>query len=257
MRYEDAITVSTPEGVDLDLPLAGLGSRFTATLLDWILKGALIAALFLGLGALAGDTGAAEDTGGGDVSGAVAFSIVIAAIFLVTFFYDVLFEVLGRGRTPGKRLAGLRVVETGGAPVGLRASAVRNLLRLVDGLPFSYVPAVISILVTRRNQRIGDLVAGTLVVREPARAEAGAAAGRQLASVDAAGVEASAVTAADLALVREFLERRDRLTGAARARLAADLAARLRPRVTDPAPPAGDEAFLERVAAAKSRRASG
>ena len=91
------------------------------------------------------------------------FSIVF---FLVFFGYDVLFEVRSRGRTPGKRWTGLRVVRTGGQPVTFVPSCVRNVMRLVDFLPALYAIGMLSIFVTPRNQRLGDLAAGTLVMRD-------------------------------------------------------------------------------------------
>jgi uncharacterized RDD family membrane protein YckC len=266
VEYEDRLTISTPEGVDLDLPLAGLGSRFVAQLVDLILKTTIIVGLVLLLGLAAGDGG--DTASQEDVSTGAAVAFAVLFIFALTFFYDVLFETLGTGRTPGKRLMGLRVLRAGGQPVGLRASVVRNLLRLVDGIPLSYIPGTVAILATKRNQRLGDLAAGTIVVRDP-RSRGGA--GRRLghgrrrstapvapaASAVAPGTEhwdVSAVTLDDLATVRRFLERRADLVPEARARLAADLASRLRPRVSGDEE-AGDEPFLEGLAAAKANRA--
>src|SRR6476661_2151885 len=152
MEYEDIRTIATPEGVELALPLAGIGSRFSGLLLDLIIQYALLIACgllaFWALGGVAGD-----------------ITIALAGLLLL-LGYDVLFEVLGGGRTIGKRAAGLRVVLDTGAPIGLRASLIRNLLRLVEGLALMYVPAMISVLATRSNQRLGDLAAGTLVVRD-------------------------------------------------------------------------------------------
>ena len=138
-----------------------------------------------------------------------------------------LFEVRAGGRSPGKRALGLRVVMADGGAVGLRASSVRNLLRLIEGLPLSYVPAIVSILLTRNNQRLGDLAAGTVVAREPARAGPSfrAAAERR---ADLGGWDVSAVTPEELAAVRSFLDRRSDFAPAARRELARTLAERLR-----------------------------
>src|ERR671916_1043231 len=163
MEYEDTRTIATPEGVELELRLAGLGSRFSAAIIDLVIQGGLLLAAIL-LAALAF----------GGIGTAIVSSLGVFFAFVV---YDVLFEVRAGGRTPGKRALGLRVVMEDGRPIGLRASAVRNLLRLIEGLPLSYVPAIVSILATRSNQRLGDLAAGTVVVHEaragaPAWAEA-------------------------------------------------------------------------------------
>jgi len=265
VEYEDRLTIATPEGVDLDLPLAGLGSRFVAQLVDLVLKTTIIVGLLLLLGLAAGDGGdtASQD----DVSTGAAVAFAVLFIFALTFFYDVLFETLGTGRTPGKRLMGLRVLRAGGQPVGLRASVVRNILRLVDGIPLSYIPGTVAILATKRNQRLGDLAAGTIVVRDPRprggtrrrfgrgrRRSAAVVATAPLLAAETEHWDVSAVTLDDLATVRRFLERRADLVPEARARLASDLASRLRPRVTGDEE-AGDEPFLEGLAAAKANRA--
>ena len=155
MEYEDRVRISTPEGVDVELTLAGIGSRFIAAILDAMIQGGVLlgAALLLGV------------TGDGDASGfaVAAFSIIF---FFVFFGYDVLFEVRSRGRTLGKRWTGLRVVRTGGRPVTFVPSCVRNVMRVVDILPALYAIGMLSIFVTNRNQRLGDLAAGTLIVRD-------------------------------------------------------------------------------------------
>ena len=148
MQYEERTRIATPEGVELELVLAGLGSRFIAELIDGALILLLLGAL-IGLAALAGGTG-----------GFILVSVVAGGALLISVAYNVGFELLAAGRTPGKRWNGLRVVMDGGEPVGLRASAVRTLVRLIEGLPLWYVPAIVSILVTRRNQRLGAKVAG-------------------------------------------------------------------------------------------------
>ena len=158
MEYEERTRIATPEGVELELVLAGLASRFIAELFDALILGAVLVAMVV-VAALAG---------GG--AGALILVVVLGGFLLITVAYHVAFEVLAGGRTPGKRWAGLRVVLEGGGPVDLRASLVRNLIRLIEGVALLYVPAVVAVLATRRNQRLGDLAAGTLVIREPGRA---------------------------------------------------------------------------------------
>ncbi|HZB74666.1 MAG TPA: RDD family protein, partial [Solirubrobacteraceae bacterium] len=123
MEYEERTRIATPEGVELELVLAGLASRFMAELLDGLILGVLIAAL----------VAAAALAGGG--AGVLILVIALGGILLLAIAYHVAFEVLAGGRTPGKRWCGLRVVLEGGEPVGLRASAIRNLLRLIEGPP--------------------------------------------------------------------------------------------------------------------------
>lgn len=243
MDFEDRITIPTPEGVELELTLAGLGSRALAGLIDLILKGLLILALFVALLTI--------------IDGDLAYAILIPSTALTWIGYDMAFELRGGGRTPGKRRAGLRVVRSSGRPVDLTASAIRNFLRLIDGLALMYAPTVISILVTRRNQRIGDLAADTVVIRE--RRAAGAAPEVSVRDVPfalparAAAWDVSAVGADDLSTVRSFLERREQLTSAARERVAAQLADALRPRVGGSDEP-DPERFLENLYATKRAR---
>ena len=245
MSYEDRLSIPTPEGVELELVLAGLGSRLVASLVDYLIKGAIILALWI-IGA----------TVGGDDTGGFLVALLIVATFLVWFGYDVAFETLASGRTPGKRATGLRVVRLGGEPVGFLASAVRNLLRLVDGLPGIYAVGAASILFSRRNQRLGDLAAGTLVVRERRAPLPGALPPvPDFAVVDRyAAWDVSGVTAYELVTVRRFLERRWQLDPAARGRLGWELAERLRPKVAGAPPDLHPEQFLEALAEAKAAR---
>lgn len=236
MEYEDRRTIATPEGVQLALPLAGLGTRFMSAMIDLVLGFAVAFAITLGSAALFGD---------------VVAAIVSAASFLaVVVLYNVIFEVAGGGRTLGHRAAGLRVVTDSGAPVGLRASLIRNTIRIVE-LALTYVPAVISILVTKNNQRLGDLAAGTLVIREVHaplyEAPKATIPPAQFATWDVAGLSEQEVAA-----VRTFLDRRHTFAPGARAALAADLAGKLRPRVPGVRSGLHDEQFLEYLAAAKS-----
>lgn len=246
MELDDRITIATPEGVELHLQLAGLASRSIAGSVDLIIQLLAILLLALVTGPL---------LGAGKLN-TVAF--VIGA-FLIWFFYPVLFEVLARGRTPGKRLSHLRVVRETGAAVDLQASAIRNLMRIVDGLLLLYVPSVISILATRNNQRPGDIAAGTLVIREsPALASrtapAPSAAGVRTVAAADADWDVSAITAEELATVRRFLDRRETLDRRARYELALRLASGLRPKVAGAPARTDPERFLETLAAVKAGR---
>jgi uncharacterized RDD family membrane protein YckC len=237
--FEDRLTLDTPEGVQLELTLAGVGSRFTAALIDYLIQGAILGALTLALGVGAG---LAPDAGG------FAEAIFIVGFFLLFTGYDVAFEVLNSGRTPGKRLNGLRVVRQSGAPVTFATSAVRNVLRLVDILPGWYLVGIGAILVTKRNQRLGDLAAGTLVVRDrrvlPPELQVSP-------SSAAPAWDTSAIHADELDTVAAFLARRNTIEWGARAQLARELAGRLRPRVGGAVGGESDEVFLERLVAAK------
>jgi uncharacterized RDD family membrane protein YckC len=255
VEYEDRVTIVTPEGVSLDLTLAGIGSRGVAAIVDGSIKGiifiATIAAFFGGFSIF--DSGTTGDT---DPRSALLIGIAIGTviIFVVNFFYDVAFETLASGRTPGKRAAGIRVVKEGGAPVRFRSSAIRNIVRLVDMLPTGYIVGLISILASSKNQRLGDMAAGTLVVRD--RKEQQPIWTRAVPRTrESEAWDVTSVTPDELITVRKFLERRYSFTSEARARLAWELSTRLRDKVPGAAPNLEAEDFLEQVAAAKAARA--
>ena len=234
--------IETPEGVTLTLPLAGVGSRFVGATIDSLIQFGL-----LGAGAVVFLVWSAAGAASGGV-----FAIVV---FLVFFVYDVAFEVLAGGRTPGKRWTGLRVVRVGGQPVGFVASAIRNLLRPIDFLPSLYLVGIASVLVTKRNQRLGDLAAGTVVARAPRRRPQPLQPTRQPAPLQPhlESWDVSAVTTEEIGTVRAFLDRRYSLDRGARNQLAATMAERLRPRVAG-APDLSDEAFLEQLVLVKGSR---
>jgi uncharacterized RDD family membrane protein YckC len=152
-------TVETPEGVDLDLALAGPAARVLAWGLDALIRGVAYIGLLIPLSML-GDAGA---------------GVFLLSMFVGEWFYPVLFEVKGNGATPGKRALGLLVMHDDGTPVGWSASLLRNLLRAADFLPLAYGCGIASMLLRRDCKRLGDLAAGTVVVhwqeREPPPAE--------------------------------------------------------------------------------------
>lgn len=140
--------VETPEGIDLILRPAGLVPRALAFTVDLLARGLILLALYLLLSML-GDFGS---------------GLATILLFIVTWWYMVLFEVLNQGRSPGKQLMKLRVVHDDGTPVGWAASLTRNLLRFADMLPFGYTLGIISCLNHRAFKRLGDIAAGTLVI---------------------------------------------------------------------------------------------
>jgi uncharacterized RDD family membrane protein YckC len=241
MEYEDTTTIATPEGVELELRLAGVGSRFSSASLDYLIKFIAFGAFALLVGLLFGGT--------------VATVAISVGFFLAVVVYDIVFEVRAAGATPGKRALGVRVLLADGAPVGVRASSVRNLLRLIEGPALLYVPAVISILVTRRNQRLGDLAAGTVVARQSARGGPAFNRYRPPGQRQLGDWDVSSITPEELAAVRSFLARRHGFDPAARTRIASMLAFKLRDKVAGANTPAFQpERFLEELERAKSDR---
>jgi uncharacterized membrane protein SpoIIM required for sporulation len=164
-HFEQTVDVETPELVVLTYSVAGVGSRVLAGITDLMICVALMVALSLAMGALItfGVVGRSPRT----ASTSWATAVFVLAQFGILWGYYVLFEGLRDGQTPGKRIHRIRVVREGGYSVTFGASATRNLVRIVDMQPlFFYLVGILSLLVTKRGRRLGDLVAGTLVVRE-------------------------------------------------------------------------------------------
>jgi uncharacterized RDD family membrane protein YckC len=235
--------IVTPEAVALEVPIAGLGSRVMAATLDVIFQ-----TIVLGLGIVAAVAVA-------DLIPNEALAIVLAvgALLLILAGYYLLFEGLWEGQTPGKRLVGLQVVTDLGQPITWRHVTIRTLFRIIDMLPVVGAPFV---LMTRRSQRLGDLAAGTLVVRrhtapEPNTLEFGPNRERdELAQ----SMDTSGVSDGDYALIRSFLGRRASLTPRARAAVAAKLADTLKARAGIERQGLGDEPFLEAVIVSRRLR---
>ncbi|WP_101926280.1 MULTISPECIES: RDD family protein [Luteimonas] len=143
--------VHTPEGVALRLPAAGPVPRAIAWLIDLLLRGAIVLAGAMLLGLV----------------GRFGQGLHLILLFVVVWAYPIVFEALSSGQTPGKRAMALRVVAADGAPIGWMASVVRNLMRTVDMLPFGYGAGLAASLADPWSRRLGDMVAGTLVIHAP------------------------------------------------------------------------------------------
>lgn len=140
-------------------PPAVVGSRIVAGIIDLV----LFVVLFFVFAAAFGDAQADTSSDGGSFNANVD-GLPALALFLVWFAYFTVFEAT-TGATLGKRMMGLRVTSIDGSAIGWPASFLRNLLRLVDGLPFLYLLGVIVIAISGRDQRLGDMAARTIVTR--------------------------------------------------------------------------------------------
>lgn len=152
----------TPENIEVSYEIAGIGSRYMAAVVDHLLQLAIIL-LIAWAASLVSVTASVFNSADLPIYVQAISGLVI---FAVIFGYFVLFELLGGGRTPGKRLTGLRVVRDGGYPIDLYASIVRNLVRIVDFLPFAYGVGLGSIFLSPDYKRLGDYAAGTLVIKD-------------------------------------------------------------------------------------------
>jgi uncharacterized RDD family membrane protein YckC len=226
----------TPEAVRLRVDVAGLGSRMIAWLLDSLIQSVVLIPLLIGF--------AADGVAG---TGEVVILSIIG--FGIVWLYYPMFEWLWGGRTPGKRAQRIRVVRTDGQPAGFAPIMVRNLVRIVEVMLFPFL-AVISMIVTRRAQRLGDLAAGTMVVRERSLLAPRALDLGEDGTGRVPGLDTSRLTEREYGLIRSFLSRRESLDPAAREQLARRLVESVRENVAGGSAEAGldDERFLESVA---------
>lgn len=249
MEYEDRARIATAEGVELELELAGMGSRGSARVLDAILQGLILLVVGIVFSAVVEDSETAE---------AVLAIIAVVISFVILWGYDTLFETFNSGQTPGKQRLSIRVVSESGAGLSFRMAAIRSIMRIVDEGTF-LLGALFSIARSPRNQRLGDMAAGTLVVRD-APVTTGTASELNLREsswrlLDGAGAwDTTAIGADDVATIRQFLDRRGVIPPQRRRALADEMASRLRSRVPGAEPGIDSEQFLEVLAALKARR---
>jgi uncharacterized RDD family membrane protein YckC len=203
------LSIDSDTGVAVSLPVAGPGARAFAFLVDWHVRAILacawftIAALIFN-GRLRLTPPLTND--------AHWFGFVVTPALAIYFLYHWALEPLLRGRTPGKRMAGVRIVARDGSVPAAGALLTRNVFRLIDSLPVFYGVGLAMTIVTREHLRIGDMAAGTLLVYERADARPPPTLTEQsaLPRLDAAAVE----------IIGELLERWTTLSVAARAQLA-------------------------------------
>ena len=235
--------IETPEHVQLHLELAGLGSRTAAALLDVLLIQAVLAVLLV-LSGLLGIWGSTHPTAARSESGWLLVLLYFAVNFALLAYFG-LFEALAAGRTPGKRLLGIRVVMETGRPVTAGAVGVRTLLRLVDTFfPLApFLPGMVAIAFHPHHKRLGDMAAGTVVVRDRPTDWALAPASEP----DQEPLEAGPPELSDdeFRLLDRFLDRRETLDPAAGQRMANELVRRFEARI--PRRTADAEEYLVRV----------
>lgn len=248
---ERSVDVTTGESVAFSYELAGLGSRFIAVGIDIAIQlGVLVvgSAIFLGVAFLLAPHGQVPTLE--KVGQAVAAAIGTFALFLLFFGYFIIFEFAWAGRTPGKRAMGIRVVRDGGFPLDFTSAVVRNVVRILEfGIGF-YGLSAIATLASPRNQRLGDMAAGTIVVRD-GRYE-------RTRTVSLADVRRasegddrliSALTVAERERIRRYAGRRTSLGIVARTSVAARIAGVVRPKLTHPFTHLDDDDLLVHLAA--------
>jgi uncharacterized RDD family membrane protein YckC len=175
IETEETLVIETPERVQLHFALASIGNRFIAVAIDHFIQYFVIFLVVWAMATFSGTKDLSDEIGFKDLVQEApkwAIAILIIIIFLLFAGYFVIFEWLWNGQTPGKRLMKLRVIREDGRPVTFWEALARNLLRLFDAFPGLAIPiysvGLISIFLSNRDQRIGDLFGGTVVVRERA-----------------------------------------------------------------------------------------
>lgn len=232
------VDVETPELVVLSYTVAGVGSRATAAFIDYAICIATFIAVIIAFLQLQAKVGVASSR---DASGAWVAAVLGVVQFTILWLYYVLFEALADGQTPGKRLMKLRVVKDGGLSVTFEASAIRNIVRAIDLQPvFLYAVGLVTIMANARGKRLGDMAAGTIVVKEDLVSQP--VAPRKTGRIDTRAdalrpVPLSAsLTDAEFQLLDRFVNRRMEFDPERRTQLAAGLAHRFSARLTqDPA----------------------
>jgi len=263
--FADQLNIETPEQVDIHFPVAGIGSRFVAILIDHVIQFLVYVLIFIAIAIWAASLGpqklgAATDKL--DTAGKWFIAFIIFINFCLLWGYFALFEAYWQGQTPGKRIMKLRVIKDSGRQITLFEALARNLLRFVDSLPSLYLVGVITMLCNRKNKRLGDFAAGTLVVHElgvddrvadafvsgedyfaPKKAEApenGLLPADAIARLDPA----------DLHVIETFFARALDLDMQTRAAMAAKIAERMAAKMRVPLPEGNPERALETMAKA-------
>jgi len=221
----DKLVVETPEQIPLEFPLAGIGSRFLALALDTGIQ--IIAWAILGGSAYAAGLRALHMP----TRGAWTAALIALLLFLLQSGYFAIFEAAWSGQTPGKRLMRLRVIQDSGRPITVFEAVARNLLRIIDSIPLFYGVAIISALLSAKSKRLGDYVAGTVVVHEKAPVLEAGLRWDSAASSDGARYDVSRLMPAEFQLIEAFLLRRKELAEGVRREAAGKIVQRLSARL--------------------------
>lgn len=221
---DPSLQIDTPENVLLETPVAGPGSRSLAAMVDYLLVTVTILVLLWLISDFPFDT---------PDNNYLALAFVTLLVFAVFMFYHLIFEAVWNGQTPGKRLFKIRVVQANGMPLTATGLIVRNLVRLFDFLPAFYGIGIIVMFVSRQSQRLGDMAAGTLVVREQPdlsvhNLTVNLRVRYQIVSPTDPipdHIDVSKLTVQDRAMVLSYLQRRDSISG--REPIALDIARKM------------------------------
>jgi len=229
---ERNVDIATGESVAFTYELAGLGSRFFAVFIDMAIQIVVVILAFVILAWIGATAPAATAKVAPVAKFAQAILIALASLaaFLLFFGYFIFFEWRFGGLTPGKRLLGIRVVRDGGFPLDFTSAVVRNVVRILEVALGFYAVSALSTLLSPLNRRLGDMAAGTIVVRDN-RFERLRAAPERYVPRERDDAVVDGLTEAERDLVRRYADRRESLNLDARTVVAAQIAATVRPKL--------------------------
>ena len=200
------LSIETPEQIKINYSIAGIGSRFYAALVDIAV---LTPIVFIGIYVTVRAMSDMDERFGNWLA-----AIAGVATFALQWGYYMVFEITTNGQSPGKRALGLRVIKVHGYPISFSDSSIRNLVRIVDFLPFFYGVGLLAMLLNKNWQRLGDLAAGTLVVKEDTKVSPNLMRTPTIQKstfVYADWIQLEQLTDAELVSIREYLSRRGTL----------------------------------------------
>ncbi len=244
----EKLTIETPEQIALEYPLAGIGSRFMAFFYDSLIQLVITLVVILVMMFVMPDLGKYWPTAWNWVA-----AVEVFVGFCLYWGYFAAFEALWNGQTPGKRKAGIRVIKDSGRPITAFEAISRNFMRVIDSMPGMYGVAVISIFVDKQSRRLGDMVAGTVVVHDKKEESAqpffNVAQSEMTATPLGSVAIAQKLTLQELDVIETFLNRRLDLPPAVREQSAKRIAEAIAAKLQIPVEERGsDEKFLEIVA---------
>lgn len=223
MSLFNRIKIRTPESVELEFTLAGIGNRTIALVVDYLIWGAGLIGLLIVWGVLSVQLERYLPNNRNLELWISAISILLT--FTVYTGYFVIFETLWRGQTPGKRYSKIRVIRDDGQPAGVTQAILRALIRPIDD---TFFIGLLLIVLTKREKRLGDLIAGTLVIQEERSIVSSnfaiSSEAESLADELLATQRLNAMLPDDFAVIREYLQRRSMLDTRARTALSLKLA---------------------------------
>jgi len=224
---QQKLSIDTPEQINLEYELAGPGSRFMALFVDLMIQVLCGIAVLIVMGI----AGIAVHPFRGGRNWMLAFTMLL--MFAVQWGYFAIFEILWKGQTPGKRQAGIRVIHESGRAVSVFEAVARNLLRVVDALPGPYAVGAIVMFLSPQSKRIGDYVAGTVVIHDRG-SEEDAIFFNTRGDDAAEDIHYSTLTTGDLQVMETFLQRRLELPLEVRRKTAEKLAKHFREKCSVP-----------------------